>query len=134
MTNYGYATEIVPATNGFIIKVGCTCFVKEGTIDDVAPLLTRYFKCDETLAKEFGRNPSNAFFNYSGGATPCENPFGARERNWETPANSWLNSKLSPENISRAGFIMSKTILKAANGTITINHETEDITVEETSV
>jgi len=104
-------TQITAADNGFVLLIGCQKYVHEGTAETLMEDLQRYFSLDETIAKKYGYNGSQAFLGpaipMAEDATPIGMPYDA------SPVFHYAQRALTPD----------LAVYSVNNGTITLDHK-----------
>lgn len=115
------AVKVIPADNGYLVKVGCCLFVIEGNSKNITEDLKRYLDCDETIIKKFGHKEPNAFLR-------------GNDDEEELCEKKCINEVRSPafDYIRKSGNLIS-CIYKAENGKIEVNMENKTVLVYQKS-
>jgi hypothetical protein len=115
--------EIIAATNGYLINIGCQNFVFEGEGKDFTDLL-KYLNCDEDIPAHYGYKGTDAYIDSEPQAemAECKTPSDFAS----CPAFDYLRNT---NNIHLPRKV--KEIYKATNGTITVDYENYTVMVEQ---
>jgi len=124
-----YPIQLFKATNGYIIKAGCSTFVREGStftvLDDVKQYLEDKF--DEYL-KRYNIAPDLAYYTEH----PQEEPVAEAEEPKEDTSENQLCSAYHNRDLWEIkNQVLITSIYKARNGRIIVNHIDKSVIVEQ---
>ena len=107
--------QLISADNGYVLLIGCSLFVCEGSPEDLTKDLQKYLECSEEVVRDYLYTGIGAFLEEEAAAEPAAEEVSKVGYKFPSPAFEYLNS-----NSNTLGYKV-KEVWKATNGTITLD-------------